>query len=92
MRRQSASFESDEPAASSNGPISPVRDSLVYDSDSTLLDLLIPKEQEEGNKDPKEEAQESRRRSSSGRPLRRAAGKVQSYKEIPLKVKLRRPE
>lgn len=32
------------------------------------------------------------RRSSIGRPLRRAAEKVQSYKEIPINVKMRRSE
>lgn len=32
------------------------------------------------------------RRSSFGRPLRRAAEKVQSYKEIPINVKMRRSE
>lgn len=31
-------------------------------------------------------------RTSMGRPLRRAAGKVQSYKEIPLNIKMRRAE
>ncbi|GMG98783.1 hypothetical protein Nepgr_000623 [Nepenthes gracilis] len=34
----------------------------------------------------------ARRRSSVGRPLRRAAEKVQSYKEAPLNVKMRRSE
>lgn len=35
---------------------------------------------------------EAAKRSSMGRPLRRAAEKVQSYKEIPLNIKMRRME
>ena len=42
----------------------------------------------------KEEEEEEemgvRGRSSIGRPLRRAAGKIQSYKEVPLNIKMRR--
>ncbi|XVF75628.1 hypothetical protein PTKIN_Ptkin13bG0202100 [Pterospermum kingtungense] len=44
-----------------------------------------------GGMTPRIEAQEFRR-TSVGRPLRRAAEKVQSYKEIPLTMKLRREE
>jgi len=33
-----------------------------------------------------------RSRTSLGRPMRKAAEKVQSYKEIPIKIKLRRTE
>lgn len=44
---------------------------------------------EETKAAPISEAQEIRR-SSIGRPSRRAAEKVESYKEIPLNVKMRR--
>ncbi|ONK70957.1 uncharacterized protein A4U43_C04F3250 [Asparagus officinalis] len=41
---------------------------------------------------PGNQNQGSRRRSLIGRPMRRAAEKVNSYKEVPLKMKLRRVE
>ncbi|XP_044461227.1 SHUGOSHIN 2 isoform X2 [Mangifera indica] len=62
-------------------------DKPVHNSDHS--DLSVQKEHKEGNSDQNDEVQGTRRR-SSGRPLRQAAEKVQSYKEIPLKVKLRR--
>ncbi|KAL5735060.1 hypothetical protein ACOSP7_032921 [Xanthoceras sorbifolium] len=87
-------------------PVSPLRDAVVHESGSpsdTAVqgehkegnDALEHKEgndaleHKEGNDALKDEAQESRRR-STGRPLRQAVEKVQSYKEIPLKVKMRR--
>ncbi|KAK2634101.1 hypothetical protein Ddye_028893 [Dipteronia dyeriana] len=71
-----------------NFPVSPLRDSVVRESGPTS-DTLVQEEHREGNDALKDEAQESRRR-STGRPSRRAAEKVQSYKEITLKVKMRR--
>lgn len=47
---------------------------------------------EKGERDDTDVLNEQVKRSSVGRPLRRAAVKVQSYKEVPLKAKLRRPE
>lgn len=49
------------------------------------------KEEDGGNTTPIPDAQEFRR-SSVGRPLRRAAEKVQSYKERSINVKMRRLE
>ncbi|KAK0593520.1 hypothetical protein LWI29_037997 [Acer saccharum] len=64
-------------------PVSPLRDSVVHESGPTS-DTSVQEEQREGNGALKDEAQESRRR-YTGRPSRRAADKVQSYKEITLK-------
>ncbi|KAK1570982.1 hypothetical protein Q3G72_010160 [Acer saccharum] len=69
-------------------PVSPLRDSVVHESGPTS-DTSVQEEHREGNGALKDEAQESRRR-YTGRPSRRAADKVQSYKEITLKVKMRR--
>ncbi|KAK4836729.1 hypothetical protein QYF36_027097 [Acer negundo] len=69
-------------------PVSPLRDSVVHESGPTS-DTSAQEEHREGNGASKDEAQESKRR-STGRPSRRAADKVQSYKEITLKVKMRR--
>ncbi|GMI90366.1 SHUGOSHIN 2 [Hibiscus trionum] len=49
----------------------------------------VKKEPDEGCMIPGKECQELRR-ASTGRPLRRAAEKVQSYKEVKLNVKMRR--
>ncbi|KAL5733583.1 hypothetical protein ACOSQ2_033275 [Xanthoceras sorbifolium] len=69
-------------------PVSPLRDAVVHESGSPS-DTAVQGEHKEGNDALKDEAQESRRR-STGRPLRQAVERVQSYKEIPLKVKMRR--
>lgn len=108
LRRQSARFKCEEPEPSKDRseetepvedlfeiddakfPASPLRDAVVHESGPTL-DASVHEEHEEGNGSLKMEAQECKRR-SSGRPLRRAAEKIQSYKEIPLKVKMRRLE
>uniref|UniRef100_A0A7N2MD82 Shugoshin C-terminal domain-containing protein n=1 Tax=Quercus lobata TaxID=97700 RepID=A0A7N2MD82_QUELO len=98
LRRQSARFKSIEPEQtedlfeidSAKFPVSPVHDDLVHESGQMLSGLSV-KEEDEGNTALRFEAQENRR-SSVGRPLRRAAEKVQSYKEIPLNIKMRRNE
>lgn len=98
LRRQSARFKSIKPEQtedlfeidSAKFPISPVHDGLVHESGQMLSGLSV-KEEDEGNTALRFEAQENRR-SSVGRPLRRAAEKVQSYKEIPLNIKMRRNE
>ncbi|KAG6669767.1 hypothetical protein CIPAW_01G266600 [Carya illinoinensis] len=85
LRRQSARFKSEEPEQAEDlfeiedakFPVSPVVDDLVHDIGRTRSGLF--------------EAQQMRR-SSVGRPLRRAAEKVQSYKETPINVKMRRQE
>ncbi|KAA8539245.1 hypothetical protein F0562_025937 [Nyssa sinensis] len=94
-RRQSARFKSEE--AEPTGDLFlvddakfPACDQKLEDSSSSMCSL-VEKDDKEGNTAPRDEAQVSRR-SSVGRPSRLAAMKVQSYKEIPLHVKMRRPE
>ncbi|XP_023550313.1 SHUGOSHIN 2-like isoform X3 [Cucurbita pepo subsp. pepo] len=96
LRRQSARFKLEEPVA--------IKDSLdTVNSNSTSASLckeivcevkIVPtssvETEDNGNSTDRSEVQE-RRRTSVGRPLRRAAEKIQSYKEIPLNVKMRRP-
>ncbi|XP_040998260.1 SHUGOSHIN 1-like isoform X2 [Juglans microcarpa x Juglans regia] len=92
LRRQSARFKSEEPERNEDlfeiddakFPASPPVDD-VHDSSQITSELPVKKE-DEGVK-----AQEIRR-SSVGRPLRRAVEKVQCYKEIPLRMKMRRQE
>lgn len=71
-------------------PASPLCDAVVPGSGQTSDNPSDQQEEKERNDSPKNEARKSR--TSTGRPSRKAAEKVQSYKEIPLKVKLRRPE
>ncbi|KAG7016325.1 SHUGOSHIN 2, partial [Cucurbita argyrosperma subsp. argyrosperma] len=96
LRRQSARFKLEEPVA--------IKDSLdTVNSNSTSASLcneivcevkIVPtssvETEDNDNSTDRSEVQE-RRRTSVGRPLRRAAEKIQSYKEIPLNVKMRRP-
>ncbi|KAJ0044801.1 hypothetical protein Pint_05962 [Pistacia integerrima] len=96
-RRQFARFKSvaSKPTEDSfeiddvKSPVSLLSDKLVHENDPTSSDLSVQQEHKEGNCAQNDEAHETRRR-SSGRPLRQAVEKVQSYKEIPLKVKMRR--
>lgn len=98
MRRQSARFKSEEPEQTEDlfeiddakFLVSPALDDLVHESGQMLSGLSV-KEEDEGNTALRLEAQEMRR-SSVGRPLRRAAEKVQSYKEVPVNIKMRRKE
>jgi len=62
----------------------------VHESCPTLSAPSVKIESETGNSALRFETQEPRR--TSLRPPRRAAEKVQSYKEIPLNVKMRRSE
>ncbi|XVE75448.1 hypothetical protein DITRI_Ditri12bG0094600 [Diplodiscus trichospermus] len=65
-------------------------DDKVHKSGPTSSGSSVNSKHEEGCIVPRNEAQELR--TSMGRPLRRAVEKVQSYKEIPLTVKMRREE
>ncbi|KAH7864504.1 hypothetical protein Vadar_030241 [Vaccinium darrowii] len=85
LRRQSARFTSqaDEPT-----------DNLFEIEDAKFLvpsRSSVQKGENDENCAPIFEARESQR-TSLGRPSRRAAEKVQSYKEIPLNVKMRRSQ
>lgn len=72
-------------------PVSPLHDEVVPETGQTSLNSSVKKECEEGNNAVKDETQGTRRR-LSGRPSRQAAERVQSYKEIPINVKMRRLE
>lgn len=94
VRRQSAASRSQEREPAENlfeiedvrFPVSNSRDKSMKENGLTSSSIT----KEEICK-PSNEAQVSHR-SSIGRPSRRAAEKVQSYKEVPLNVKMRREE
>ena len=65
-------------------------DDKVHESGPISSGSSVKSQHEEGSTIPRNEAQGLR--ASVGRPLRRAAEKVQSYKEIPLNAKMRREE
>ncbi|PON66477.1 Shugoshin, C-terminal [Parasponia andersonii] len=91
LRRQSASFKSHEKEPTENlfeiedakFPASQAFDKLRH---STL------EEEKEENCIWRSAAVIGSQRSSIGRPLRKAAGKVHSYREVPINVKMRRKE
>nr|GLL33960.1 shugoshin-1 [Ipomoea trifida] len=83
LRRQSASprMQQQEPAKR----VSEFEDiARQYDS--------LARAQEEDLAPPLEHKSCCSKRTSLGRPLRRAAGRVQSYKQVPLNVKMRRSD
>lgn len=69
--------------------VSPLHEEAVNPTVPASSGSSITKEEQAGNKVPETEVQDLKR-TSVGRPLRRAAEKIQSYKEIPLNVKMRR--
>ncbi|KAK6271056.1 hypothetical protein POUND7_008154, partial [Theobroma cacao] len=98
LRRQSARFKTQEPELTADvfdlddtAFLVSSCDDKVHESGPTSSHSSVKKEHEEGSITPRNEAQELRR-ISVGRPLRRAVEKVQSYKEIPVNVKMRREE
>lgn len=78
VRRQSARFRSQEHEPKEN--LFEIKDLKMHEDGQTSK-----------QKDGKWSCQESQRM-SFGRPSRRAAEKIQSYKETPLNIKMRRPE
>ncbi|XP_052312076.1 SHUGOSHIN 2 isoform X12 [Populus trichocarpa] len=70
--------------------IPPLHDDPVHESCPTSSVPSVKIESETGNSVPRFETQELQR--TSFRPTRRAVEKVQTYKEIPLNVKMRRSE
>lgn len=94
LRRQSARHKPEELETSEYSievnetifPLNPLHEEIGPTSSGSLV-----RKEDQGNSDPSPENQASRRSSVAGRPSRRAAAKVQSYKEIPLNVKMRRP-
>lgn len=92
VRRQSARFKSEElkPKPSDASTIND-DDSLMEDvPSSTCLSLKI--EDNKLNPAPDEFETIESKRSSLSRPSRQAAKKVHSYKEIPINIKMRRPQ
>ncbi|XWS29028.1 hypothetical protein CRYUN_Cryun25bG0121600 [Craigia yunnanensis] len=97
LRRQSARFKSQErePTAENLFEIDDVKfaatqqlDTPMHEDGPTPLGSSIT---EEESCSPRAETQ-ILKRSSIGRPLRKAVEKVQSYKEVPVNVKLRRKD
>ncbi|KAI4352675.1 hypothetical protein L6164_006902 [Bauhinia variegata] len=99
LRRQSTRFEAEnsEPTEDlfaiddASFPVLVMCDDQVVKSCTTTLSATFGQDNKGTDSAINCEAQEIRR-SSIGRPLRQAAVKVQSYKEIPLNLKMRRPE
>ncbi|KAM7265940.1 hypothetical protein ACFE04_003623 [Oxalis oulophora] len=92
-RRQSARFKPQEPEQAENlfeidntkFSIPPLNEEVRQENDPNLLATSVKIECEKPD-----DVSEGSGRTSLGRPLRRAAEKVQSYKEVPLNVKMRR--
>ncbi|KAL6976372.1 hypothetical protein U1Q18_025158 [Sarracenia purpurea var. burkii] len=93
LRRQSASFKSQLHKATENlFEIEDVEFPVGQPLDSSVGGLLIKKRgKNDENFASRSEPHESQR-TSLGRPLRKAVEKVQSYKEIPCNIKMRRSE
>ncbi|MED6135272.1 hypothetical protein PIB30_044786 [Stylosanthes scabra] len=92
MRRQSARFKPLNPE--------PTEDSFEVDDAKFAVSHLCDMSDESAPKTSSETSQQVKketndpwetRRSSVGRPMRQTAGKVVSYKEVPLNKKMRRP-
>ncbi|KAF8395283.1 hypothetical protein HHK36_019226 [Tetracentron sinense] len=98
-RRQSARVKSEQPEPTENlfeiedakFSARPLRDNPMHEDGTASSGSPTRKEEKEGKSAPRYETQELRR-SLIGRPSRRAAEKIQSYKEIPVNVKMRRSE
>ncbi|XP_057954639.1 SHUGOSHIN 2 isoform X2 [Malania oleifera] len=99
LRRQSARFESQQHEPSEKlfeiedvkFPAGHQIKNAMHKDGSTQLGSSIKKEERDKSCARRSETRESQR-SSIGRPLRQAVGKVQSYKEIPVNIKMRRSE
>lgn len=99
LRRKSARFKSEEPESpedvfeidDAKFPACSLHDDQMQEDGSPSMCLLVKKIDKEVNSDSSDETLVLQR-SSIGRPSRLAAKKVQSYKETPLNMKMRRPE
>ncbi|XP_057476057.1 SHUGOSHIN 1-like isoform X2 [Actinidia eriantha] len=99
LRRQSARFKSEELEPTEDVfeiddaqfPLCPLNDGQMQEDGSISMSSLVKNDDKEGSSALSDEVQQLRR-SSIGRPLRLASKKVQSYKETPLNIKLRRTE
>ncbi|PSR92987.1 Futsch light chain LC(f) like [Actinidia chinensis var. chinensis] len=99
LRRQSARFKSEELEPTEDVfeiddaqfPVCPLHDGQMQEDGSISMSSSVKNDDKEGSSALSDEVQQLRR-SSIGRPLRLASKKVQSYKETPLNIKLRRTE
>ncbi|XP_057470791.1 SHUGOSHIN 1-like isoform X3 [Actinidia eriantha] len=99
LRRQSARFKSEEPEPTEDVleiddtqfPVCPLHDDQMQEDGLISMFSSVKNDDIEGSSAVSVEVQELRRL-SIGRPLRLAAKKVQSYKETPLNIKMRRTE
>ncbi|CAK9185498.1 unnamed protein product [Ilex paraguariensis] len=91
VRRQSARLKSEESKPTEDFfeieeakfPVCPLHDDQMQGDVSTTMPSIFKKEDIDGNC--------AFGRTSIGRPVRHAAQKIQSYKETPINVKMRRP-
>lgn len=98
-RRQSARFRPEEPKSTEHLyeidhvkiPVGPFPDDQLQENSLNSMCLTVKNEDKEGDSSLDCET-EGMRRSSIARPSRQAAKKVQSYKEPPLNIKMRRTE
>ncbi|XP_071696441.1 uncharacterized protein [Rutidosis leptorrhynchoides] len=87
VRRQSARFASEEQHEPKEENLFEIEDLKIHEDGPTAR-TIEQKVIKSGTKlDPRE-----LHRTSLGRPSRRAAEKIQSYKETPVNIKMRRPE
>ncbi|KAL8198014.1 hypothetical protein R6Q57_029933 [Mikania cordata] len=87
VRRHSARFTSKEDEPNEN--LFEIKDLKMHEDYNSTSNMIT--EQKHDKCMSKTNPQESQRM-SFGRPSRKAAGKINSYKEIPLNIKMRRPE
>ncbi|XP_028068835.1 SHUGOSHIN 2-like isoform X7 [Camellia sinensis] len=99
LRRQSArsKHQESEPTedtfeiVDTKFPVCSLHDDQMQEDGSTSM-CSLAKDDKRGISDPSDDKTQQLQRSSIGRPLRLVAKKVQSYKEIPVNVKMRRKE
>lgn len=99
VRRRSARLKSEEPRSpcdvheTDDGEVavSVPDNGALLENDSTSMSSFLENQDTEADLAPGLEAPESRR-SSLSRPLRQAVKKVHSYKEMSVKIKMRRSE
>ncbi|KAD5508684.1 hypothetical protein E3N88_16387 [Mikania micrantha] len=87
VRRHSARFTSQEDEPNEN--LFEIKDLKMHEDHNSTSNMIT--EQKHDKCMSKTNPQESQRM-SFGRPSRKAAEKINSYKEIPLNIKMRRPE
>ncbi|KAL5565804.1 hypothetical protein UlMin_028968 [Ulmus minor] len=90
LKRQSARFRSQEKEPAGN--LFEIEDAKFSGNNNSLRNLLNTPLNEEKEESCVSTSEAGLSRSSIGRPMRKAAVKVHSYKEIPVNIKMRRNE